>query len=230
MPFERQDAGDGYGGTGPVTTRQMTPEERAKYGPPEYLDWMFTEKQIRHWVGKAPSLQQAARRLRTSPEKLIREIKRFGMDVPEKWEVDSMTEDHYLEGAVPEEGGRKEKLLQVLDKDKFLGFKAQGLSNTKILEKLGLPKHWQDALSIISRKEWGYDGSKSSSGEAVRLLTVSQALKEREELAEDIDDLSRLRKETCSSRISEMLKDREGEYRDTLEKINAALEITKIAL
>ena len=36
LPFEIVDAnaGEGYAGAGPVTTRQMTEEERKRYGPP----------------------------------------------------------------------------------------------------------------------------------------------------------------------------------------------------
>lgn len=86
FPFERSDVGDGYAAAGPITVRQMTPEERARYGPPVApKDRDLGRGEAAFVVDNAASLEHAARIARVSVAKMKNEIARHCVAVPEGW-------------------------------------------------------------------------------------------------------------------------------------------------
>ncbi|OPX91826.1 MAG: hypothetical protein A4E53_00643 [Pelotomaculum sp. PtaB.Bin104] len=149
---------------------------------------------------------------------------------------------------------RREKICELLTKEKFYEYKKQGLSNEKILEQIGLTHSWQDALSLVSRQEWGFDGRQfkvmlptaddagqpePEAGKAEPAekpipaghMTITELVQLREELIEDLDDITRIMGSIgVSPRIDKLL----GYYRDTfqytLDKIDHVFSITKIAI
>jgi len=94
LPFEQRDVGDGYAGAGPVTVRQMTPEERAKYGAPAEKERKsaLTKAVIKWAVEHAGNLEAAAQKLNITARHLWYEMNRYCVPVPDNWEEDENME------------------------------------------------------------------------------------------------------------------------------------------
>lgn len=83
FPFERPDAGDGYAASSPVTARQMTPEERAKYGPAKSRPRTYTDKisaeKVTQALDEAESVEEAAKALNMHPQRLKLRMAELGI-------------------------------------------------------------------------------------------------------------------------------------------------------
>lgn len=88
FPFEQPGVGDGYAGAGPVVSYRLSPEEiAARYGPPAQVkDHNLTRAAVKFAVGKAESPAHAAQLLKISEARLLKEMARHCIAVPEKWE------------------------------------------------------------------------------------------------------------------------------------------------
>ena len=88
FPFERSDAGDGYAASSPVVSRQMTPEERAKYGPVkarrQKLDNRLSAEKINGALLIASSAEEAAEILQVHPQRLKLKLSELKITPPWK--------------------------------------------------------------------------------------------------------------------------------------------------
>jgi hypothetical protein len=178
LPFERPDVGNGYASAGPVTVRQMTPEEREKYGPPKIpRDRDLRRGEVAFAVEHASSLQHAARMARVSVARMKKEMARHCVAVPEEWkEAEEMpaielTEKEYEKILPPNQNQsnppepdknkpvedlrktRREIFKEKLTKELYLQLKEEGLTDNAVLDKVGLPR-WTDLMTRMKEK-WG---------------------------------------------------------------------------
>jgi len=280
FPFERSDVGDGYAGAGPVTVRQMTPDERAKYGPPEIpKDRILTRGEVVFAVEQASSLQHAARMARVSVTRMKNEMARHCVAVPGKWKEDKPMEENTqliiekpeyknlgVDGnpnttesvgqAEPETQPktRREIIHERITKEQYLELKAQGMSDKKIIEIQGIPTNWLDAFGLVKRGEWGITtpkvvknpdnpgqqepqvsetkASEEPTQETTGRLTIAQVVQLREELIEDLDDITRIIEniDYASPRVEKLLEYYRNIFQCSLDRINKVFSTTEVAL
>ena len=118
----------------------MTPEEKARYGPPTYDNKKLSKNQVLTAIKHYQSLAGAARKYGVSRDAFKAEMNRHGIAMPEKWEDGTMKD---VKGAATtgevvdisdrvnqKEGGEEITIIQALQ------LKAELIEDTKELAGL----------------------------------------------------------------------------------------------
>jgi len=154
---------------------------------------------------------------------------------------------------------RLDVIREKITKEQYLAWRADGLSEEKILDRIGAPRGWYDVFLKL-RREWGIEHVQKVGGAggiisparrehkarqevrkaapeppAVRRVTVAEALKLRDELVEDIEGLataSAALKDVGanSDRVTRMLAWYRDQAQRVIERIDAALATAEVEL
>ena len=206
FPCEQRDVGDGYAASGECVTRQMTPEERERYGMAEpggkNTGPTFDIGLQEHWRKK-----RGLTRLMEAREKLTKELYielkckgktdgQIALDVlgdkryqdaisllKSEWELPYIAVDKKQGEA--EEVGRLDEARVKLSKEYYVELKEAGMNDKNImLDYLGIIQ-W-DTLNKLKR-EWGLIGAFPGTGAAKKVEKINQAVKvDIEELKTEI--------------------------------------------
>ncbi len=255
FPFEQRGVGDGYGGTGPVITYTLSPEELAKYGPCRPRRQragmrVITSAEYRAAIDSSSSVEEAAGKLNMSPQRFKLEIglRKIKYEFNNRKGENDMPVNTTAEPEDPAEQPQPERqktrleiAREKLTKDDYLILKEKQVPDNKICKEYGIHAD----IMVALKREWGIDiGERGGWNKGVKktedepsctgpTLTIAQAITLQGDLDEDIDVLGYVldaTREQLSPRIEKLLTDHLAYCKDQAERIVKAFHTTEIAI
>lgn len=208
LPFESPKCGDGYAMSGPCKTRQMTPEEKEKYGSPELKtrEGYISVGMLKNVIERADSAVEAAGILRINSYHLRYLLKHNCIKVPKNWKEEDKL------GSEDKPKTRMEIARETLNREQYQELKNNGHSDSQICKDNKIAPD----IMVNLKKEWGLE-----IGQPVCKRTVE---KESPDIAPQA-----VKTKAGEYSVSQLIKLKE-ELETVICTINKALDNTKVVI